>query len=266
MIYSRYLGWGGPHISVPTHDIQVFGMERSGHHGVINWILGHYDAHVHYNNCDNWFTPYFIVRRNNIFTCGTPPHKRLASIEDNPMWIPDWQKENLLVKLKSLLPVPAIRVLVVRCPYNLYASRFEALKRTDGDFNEEQRERYLDPTVWKYCAEEFCGTTDHLKFDVKICFDKWFSDPVYRAGLSTWFGEFTDRGLQKVESFGCGSSFDGAKYDGAAQDMDVLKRYLNYINDEKYIEKIIKDEEVKTLAIKIFGEEDCLHKISSITT
>jgi hypothetical protein len=238
---------------VGEHDIQVFGMERSGHHGVINWILGHYSNYIHFNNCDIFVTPRLTVDCSNIFREGDPPQKRLVSIEDNPLWIPDWQRENLLIRLGEL-PMPAIRVLVIRCPYNLYASRWQAFRTMGQRFNEDQWELYSSTQIWKYYAAEFCGLTNHLRCDVKICFDRWFSDREYRFGLSGVFGSFTDNGLQKVDSFGCGSSFDGTRYDGAAQKMNVLRRYLNYLSDEEYVRKVVRDEEVRELAARIFGE------------
>jgi len=41
-----------PELTVNEHEFRVFAMKRSGHHAVMNWLIGHFDGPIYFlNNC-----------------------------------------------------------------------------------------------------------------------------------------------------------------------------------------------------------------------
>ena len=57
---------------------------------------------------------------------------------------------------------------------------------------------------------------------------------------------FTDIGLNSVPRFGGGSSFDLQRFDGKAQEMDVLNRYQQY-EDHPVYKQYMEDKEAVEL-------------------
>ena len=77
--------------------------------------------------------------------------------------------------------------------------------------------------LWNEYYQEYIKTDSDIYF---IIYDKWFTDINYRKKISSDLGlEFSDEKFETVPNAGLGSSFDGLKYNGKAQQMNVLKRY-----------------------------------------
>ena len=236
-------------IPVPEekYDFYVYGMKRSGHHAIINWILNHYNSSIYYNNCIAQNDKIYYANENEILKRGNEPYSiKVLSFEDRPNI--DQSSIETVYKYRK----PKKNILVLRDAYNNYASRFEK-KTYPHKLNWTKKwHNYDDVEIWKKYAREFIGETNYLDA-IKINYNSWFQDIEYRKKLSKNFGKFTDKGFQQVPKFGNGSSFDSQKFNNNAQEMKVLERWKKFFNDKDYCEKIIKDKELEELNKKIFN-------------
>jgi hypothetical protein len=140
-------------------------------------------------------------------------------------------------------------VLIIRDPFNLFASRLKAGDVLTGIDNVDEIK-----SLWKYYAKEYLDETNFLSQNkITINFNQWFSSSHYRNVLADKLRlEFTDRGLEAVR-FGSWSSFDGSKFDGRAQEMQVLQRWKDF-SDHFFYKMIFDDKELLDLSEKIFGD------------
>jgi hypothetical protein len=100
---------------------------------------------------------------------------------------------------------------------------------------------------WREYAEAVeCGAIEGALFD------RWFADDAYRLGLAERLGLPTaDKGRDYVPEYGGGSSFDGTRYQGRAEAMDVLKRADAFASVPGFEDLI--DEEMRRLDAAMFG-------------
>jgi len=140
-------------------------------------------------------------------------------------------------------------VLLIRDPYNLFASRLRSRGTLTG-LNHLEKE--ID--LWKQYAREYLGIDRELnKERVFVNFNEWFTNRTYRRSLAHSLGlQFTDRGLEEMSSDFIWSSFDGAFYNGRAQQMKLDQRWRDYAYDRDY-RGIFRDRELVSLAEAIFG-------------
>lgn len=201
-----------------------FGQKRSGHHAIIDWIFKN-KSYCHYNNCN-------LKKSESIIGSGDIV---VASFEGA---IPnyDWKSNQ------------SVKCLVLRNPYNMYASRLELKIRTKDD----DWDSCLEPKKWIDHAKEFIGDTCLLGSSINICYDRWFADIKYRKHLSNLFAVESSDLLASVSSFGGGSSFDGLSYNGRAHEMDVLNRWRKFKNHEEFM-SIMNNLEIKELWHQIVG-------------
>jgi hypothetical protein len=145
-------------------------------------------------------------------------------------------------------------VLILRDPFNCFASRLihpwkQGLPHTDAE-----RGYHIAKRLWKNYAREFTNRTNLIRHNkLTISFNRWFVDPQYRADLARRLGvKFTDEGTRVVTPYGGGSSFDGVRYDGRAEQMSVLERWKVVQNDPRF-RMAFQDEELLELSQEIFG-------------
>ncbi|MEO0376422.1 MAG: hypothetical protein AAF329_17730 [Cyanobacteria bacterium P01_A01_bin.17] len=148
-------------------------------------------------------------------------------------------------------------IIVMRDPFNLFASRLQSKPREDRpNFSmlEVYSRRYNLPELWVSYAKECLDETSFLKNNkLFVNYNKWFFDIDYRKELSAQLQvKFTDDGLNDVSVSGRGSSFDGDKYAGEAHKMDVLNRWKLFADNPRY-QELFKTEGVKEYATQLFG-------------
>lgn len=228
-------------------DYAVYGMKRSGHHAIINWISNHYNSFIHYNNCFIENNSIFVANKNEVTKNGDYPYElKILSFEDRPVF-----EESSFDNIKKL-NLNCKNILILRDAYNNYASRFvRKISPVNKQWNKIWK-NYDDVDIWINYANEFIGKTNYLN-SIKINYNKWFSCENYRKELSNNFGNFTDRGLLDVLNFGGGSSFDNISFDKNAQKMNVLNRWKYFYFEKNYVEKILNNDEIKKLNYEIFN-------------
>jgi len=202
----------------------IAGMRRSGIHAVVDWLLSGIDApHVVLNNVRiDLVNP---KENNTTFSDGyqdssNPDEHIVAVFEDKRL--PVIEKCPLV---RRIMPgVDTVRKLVIiRDPYNLTASRLQRTRRGARDTRPGRVAR-----LWP----------SHARADkewTQCVYNLWFTDEEYRRLLATKLDlSFCPPYPEHVAKAGRGSSFDGLKYEGNAAEMAVLDRWRAFAEDSQY--------------------------------
>jgi hypothetical protein len=138
-----------------------------------------------------------------------------------------------------------ISVIVLRDPFNLFASRRRAGRSMAP---------HIERRMWKQHARVALNQTGQgLRGEVCVIrYNDWACDPAYRAAVAHRLGlSFTDAGADRVPATCGGSSFDGMRFDGSAAAMETQDRWRHYINDPGYC--ALFDPELIALSAQLFG-------------
>jgi len=106
-------------------------------------------------------------------------------------------------------------------------------------------------------AREYLGETNYLPDKICINFNRWFSDALYRdqnsRALELDYPADSPRALAALQSVPLvgRSQFDDRSYHGNAQQMDVLERWRQRLDDPVFLE-LLRDEELLGLSRQIF--------------
>ena len=206
-------------------------LRRSGSHGVINWLMGHFDNIDAFMNIDN---------------CGVGVgHSCATEIHGN-------KHTNMLYSYENVSPYDLRtyvnikneevnhnfknnygdsfpkKILIIRNPLNWAASHIHArIKEGSTNYNEINFTQY----------KEYLKAMDDDDFYI-IIYDHWFQYPEYRRKIENDLNLIESDGwFERVSNYGGGSSFDGVNFDGNAQKMDVLERWIKY-KDHPIIQRI----------------------------
>lgn len=215
-------------------------MSRSGHHGVLNWLIRQFEGKVlHHNHATKgWDKGEFSLSMHQYRHKTPGPHRaEIFSIEDfDP---PDWQKYDM-ANFRQLREADEVRVaLVVRDPFNWIASSKKISVPADLHGHEISERRNA---IWKRQVCECLGETDYIPGRIAISFNRWFCDRDYRQAIAEFFDvSFTDAGLNEVSHHGQGSSWTKRQFDGQAQKMPVLERWREFAY-ERWFQDAIDDE------------------------
>lgn len=235
---------------------------RSGHHAIANWL---------FEQCEG--NTVFI---NRILG-------RVSHYESFRSTFPTWKPDAFIYNFEDETPQQALEmwsqyqsifdlgkdkivdVLILRDPYNLFASRvkMEDIILKAGKTNTSPVGAFTEAAfhTWKIFAFEFLRQTSNLNNPVCINYNKWVTSIEYREEIANALGiDFTDEGVNIVPAFGGGSSFDSQDYQNRALDMQVNERYLNYINF-RWFRKLF-DKETEQLSKAIFGTKP-FHKCNN---
>lgn len=226
----------------------LHGMKRSGNHALVNWLQPMLRAAFHNNAI-----PLGPLLRGRPMPArrpyrewlaaqaGPPPQRVLVSLEDHPLDTSPF----------TSVDAPLTRVLLVRMPDQLFASRIRkaslvdmpAYPRVDGPVLRRAVE------VWKQHARCLLGDVAPYPDRVAVLFDRWFVDAGYRAAIATALGVgFDDRGFGRVGPEGGGSSFDGTRLDGQPERMAVTDRVGALAADERaLLDAVLGDDEMRAL-------------------
>jgi len=141
-----------------------------------------------------------------------------------------------------------IDLLIMRDPFNLFASRFKS------NMIPVKNARRTAVDLWVEYAREFLGETQILS-QHKVCvnYNQWVQDRNYREHIAKQLGlPFTDAGVDQVSNFGGGSSFEGQSFSGKASQMPVFDRWQSFADDPTY-RALLQDDRLLTYSEKIFG-------------
>ena len=258
-------------------EIQLFGLQRSGNHAIVAWMLQQYDMPVVFLNNVKHFTDPFINFRfaeiANAIVLRQPKNDVAArKIED----LREAEKDLLVISFENLelraLADPGRRVsreewvgtsrqirkiLLLRDFYNWIASRVRLFERR-GQLSHNLGDMVLPHIhLWLIYAREYSGQTDFLGTQdvVRLAFNNWCGSETYRAYLLAELGlPHKDNSRSIIPDVGGGSSFDERRI--SAEAMPLLDRW-KILREEKYrpVLTVINKfrTEIDTLNLQIFG-------------
>ncbi len=247
------------------------GMSRSGNHCIINWILHHVRGRFCFLNCAEGGSNPFVTARP--LDSGAPfrvnypgfdlERERAGALSAKDYLIHSYEDSFLGYACSRRFEADhdafvgrsarRIDVLVLRDPFNLFASRREMGAATIPAATAIR--------IWKQHAGEYLGRRRYLKHDpLFVNYNRWVACREYRRGLAGRLGlAFTDAGVDAVPACGGGSSFDGLRFDGHARRMAVLDRWRHFAGDPAYLD--LFDPEVVSLAQEVFGDLPALDRL-----
>lgn len=248
--------------AVNKHEIRMVGMSRSGNHAIINWVLAQTPGRACYLNCvepktnpfesarpirgHSWKANYPFSLEREKAGVFSPKDLLLYNHEDCFLGLVgsrEYAKERDWFVGRSLRRTD---VLVLRDPFNLFASRKKGIHSPVPD--------HTAMRIWKQHARAATSGTRHLDANfVCIRYNRWVSDRAYRGQIADALGlAFTDAGRRQVADAGGGSSFDGLRFDGKAERMDVFNRWRHFAGEADY--RALFDDDVVTLTERAFAE------------
>lgn len=229
-------------------EIRVCGLQRSGNHAVIDWIINqHKGARVCFLNnvCHGdrnpFYTAIIFVYGMKEFSNGYLPklpknlqylNKELLiySYEDDERYLQnehsflssvyckDFEKNKYFYLGKS---TKFIDVIIIRDPYNFFASRLKKMNSLSGIKNIEKIIAF-----WKEIANKAIEIEENRESKtLLINYNKWLSNKQYRQQLSkSLCGKFTDTSMKKMSIIGGGSSFEETVF----IDLSFKKFFTNF--------------------------------------
>ena len=258
------------------NEFHVLGVQRTGQHAIIGWLIGHFDKVCFRNGLSAFCNErhpgicppywYFNLNERN-FQWRESQGKRIKGYQDaiilgtefvNPMLTMHRRFEEDKARLAKDAGFDNFsknntNIIVIRSPWNHLAS----VLSWKNKWYLKKKERFID--CWLMMARECLGITNNIHSPkLFIIFDKWFSDKNYRMELAKKLKiKFSDRGLNIVMPVGRarrGSSFNTMEYNGDAQKMKVLDRWKSYLsNSVEFTNVIYMRKELLDLSEKIFG-------------
>ncbi|HMB00128.1 MAG TPA: hypothetical protein VKS21_03990 [Spirochaetota bacterium] len=213
----------------------VAATRRSGHHAFCEWLK------LQDGNC--FYEGFGFQDRFNVAPMLDGFRRVMQTIGKKNIILSfeDLKTENInaidaeLRKMYDLSEYKTEKIVFLRDIYNLWASLYK-----DGKKDKLQ----IAIRVWKAQADN----RDYI-----IRYNRWFSNNEVRGVICDRLGiNFTDNGINNVAGCNGGSSFDGLRFNGNAQKMDVLKRWVKYKKNKDF-RKFIKNKELAFLNLAIFG-------------
>jgi hypothetical protein len=244
---------------INVNELRTVGMSRSGNHAILNWIISQARGRVCFLNCAEpgenpfaWARPLspgqpgawsnYSGFDGAAETAGELTRKDwlIHSYEDtflDYLCQPEYERERQRFTGTSSR---RIDILIVRDPFNLFASRIAFGRCILPHRNAAE--------IWCQHARELLGLERNLTGDfVAISYNRWVSSRGYRRGIARRLGlKHNDSAALRVAACGGGSSFDGTDHDGRALEMDVFGRWRAYAGDEEY--RAIFTPELRRLA------------------
>lgn len=236
----------------------VFALQRSGHHAVMNWLQSCYAADnmstAHANDVYHGHVPELEVAdptAPEILQAASGNEVLFVNYED----LQYAQRKRSLAYCALKAATEGDDIIVVRDFYNTAASRLQSIVRARTSTAGLQLHPIDWPTVTQTWKEHANVALDRSDQAVCISYNRWFLDEQYRSNIAKGFklSNVSDS-LDAVPEFGRGSSFDGQSYSGRGRGMNVLARWQDLPRTAlPEFRAIIDDPEVEALNKQLFG-------------
>ena len=142
------------------------------------------------------------------------------------------------------------KIVILRDPFNLFASRirhYNLLSPSGSGWIDKEMTKRL----WLMYAKIFFQIPEIIF----ISYNKFIKEEDYRRTICKKIGgTFQDNSIHRVNDNGLGSSFDGIRYDGNAQEMKVFDRWKEFQNNKYFIQ--LFTDEIRGLSNRIFGDQE----------
>jgi len=214
-------------------------LPRSGSHLVAGWISSQLDGNALFasgiNMMHNRKNNPLSFRKNKIHKSVSDKPKDSVDYISTLEWYPVNQKIEI-----PWIGAKNVPILLIRSPYNWMAS---LRSHNTGVFPNNGPERLTE--MWKEFARRFIGKDDSF---TRIYYDAFVGSIEYRDMVAERIGVDirSDITMNRVSSYGGGSSFDGVLYNGNASEMKVSKRWHEYKTYQWMID-LLNDSEASDL-------------------
>ena len=260
---------GSQHRGTPKWGIKIYSLRRSGTHAITNWISSHFTGNIFYANdvlnrhsnlesgfeCDVLPAIDGRVRVPLDFSSSNSSDVSIAIFEDVNFGS-IWEGEEKAFSGKRT----NLRILVLRDPFNMLASRMALTKRKKSKFITDRMLKTngnvpVCVSIWKSYARQFLELKKtNSSSDIAVNYNRWAVDGSYRHEISEQLNRpFTDSEKERVPGDGFGSSFDGVRLNNNASKMKVLERWRSFEDDPDF-KRWINDDELQSLSEDIFGK------------
>ncbi|HLQ84592.1 MAG TPA: hypothetical protein VK110_00425 [Salinisphaeraceae bacterium] len=221
-------------------ELRIVGMSRSGNHAIINWLMRQAGGRLCFLNCAEPGTNPFVSARP--LAHGLPYMANYADFDIHGERRGAFSRKDYLLHsyedcFLGMLAKPInsechdawvgasrrqINVLILRDPFNLFASR---RKSGFGEVNDQTARR-----IWKQHAREYLGMRRYLPAPlVCINYNTWISECGYRADLARRLGlTYDDAAIAAAPDFAPASAF------AASDARQWLRRWQHYEHDADY--------------------------------
>lgn len=223
-----------------TNFHYLFGIKRGGQHCIIYWIKSGYRKAFRVNN----------LKIGRQIPLKRKSHNLFVNFEDYT-----FRTTKLVSNEQKFEPGTRRFYLIIRDPFNLFASRFtlQSIEKTKWKARIKHQKSKVDQLrdLWIDHAKNFLNDKTSV---VKINYNEWVASEDYRTELANRLGIKPHLYfVNYVPLPGEGSSFDTRKIPG--QKMKVFDRWQQ-LEDQVFSTYIkIFTDEVIELSLRIFGDE-----------
>lgn len=239
---------------VPKVQYSLCSLERSGHTALMNWLaksfsysLNSYSVvQTHINTVLLYFQDDYLQFDPNVS----------VKVTDRPVGV----KIYSVINRSRVYHPNCLKLILLRDPYNWVASIMK-LERMGGPVAEMRFELSPEIVVNHYLemAKAFYCLLDGA---FPINYNFWFSSEPYRKSICATLGITKSGGLNDVPFYGGeGSSFDKTLLHGSAQKMKVLDRWVEFKEDEQFLNVFRKFPELIRISRDVFNFEPVLEKL-----
>jgi len=195
----------------------IFGLRRSGHHGVVRWLCGCLDDDV------IWHDDCKVIGAN----IRGARHYKYSETPTNIVYNFESFGVRQFESVKKALAGKNVKyILILRDVYNWAASLRKYI------LNKGKLQPDLNINRWVDYAKEYLGETEHLPDVTTISYNHWMVDEAYRKEVTANLGiGFNDNGKDIMVSE---SSFSDMTFQNNASELPVLVRYREFDDDQVY--------------------------------
>ena len=238
-------------------EIRFVGLQRSGNHAVINWILQQCTGdYLFFNDVD----PLDPLNERRLTEGNLDIDKYecvLYSFEDRLLNTITSAKCYPLTDSYRLNVKKRYDILIMRDPYNLFASR------SNHNVVLPKSSHYVSglsiPNLWITYAKEYLNETSLLNNNkIVINYNRWCISKQYRKEIAEKLElTHTDAGFNDIPDFGDGSSFNKRDYNNKAIMMKTDSRWKYVGNQQEYL-SLFRDKKLVDISNKIFDVDNDL--------
>lgn len=231
------------------HTINLYGIQRSGNHAFIDFLMRNAQGKA--------------LLLNDIGRGQHPKRAAIKKITANtgkePLIIAsreNFSRSELILKEEPELYGNISKhhnIILIRDPYNLFASYYSWNFRQGVFFREKVAFRERIIALWKEYARLYIDwkiAADPT--NLAVTYNEFTSNEEYKKDLARRLGvKIREINSEEVPNFGGGSSFYGTLNESGDR-RDYNQRFLKFVGDEEF-KKIFQDEELVNLSQEIFG-------------
>ena len=237
-----------------TLELRVCGLQRSGNHAIIEWILEQFNGQrvcVLNNVRHGDFDPYATAAQRGARGMDGVPK---VDWRRTPKDLVVYSYEDCATRLKrgatrlldsafsaefearreEYLGASGRRldVIILRDPANFFARRLKKLDSLTGI-----RDLPTIAAFWKELARIAIAAQERPDASVLVVlYNQWFTDKRYRQALCTHLGgTFSDASLGRVPAIGGGSSFDATMMSADLAPRDIFKHWRKLLRPRTYL-------------------------------